>query len=139
MRTDYVLYAVGGIFFVAAGYTLFDKASLEKLMAGMLIYSAIVFVLVLFGITALIFGYSLRPKRQMMPSIESSLVVESFMDLTRVKGIGEKRAEELKTFGIVSVVDLSSASAEELAEKLQISSKITQRWIREARDLLLGK
>ncbi len=139
MRTDYVLYAIGGIFLVVACYTLFDKASLEKLMGGMLIYSSIVFVLVLFGITAIIFGLSSRPRKQMMPSIDSPLVVEPLMDLTRVKGIGQKRVEELKSLGIVSVVDLSTASAEQLAKKLQISSKITQQWIKEARDLLLEK
>lgn len=139
MRTDYVLYAIGGIFLVVACYTLIDKASLEKLMGGMLIYSSIVFVLVLFGITAIIFGLSSRPRKQMMPSIDSPLVVEPLMDLTRVKGIGQKRVEELKSLGIVSVVDLSTASAEQLAKKLQISSKITQQWIKEARDLLLEK
>jgi len=51
------------------GYSLFEKASLEPAMGGMLIYSAIVFVLALFGITAFIFGYSQRPKKQGKPSI----------------------------------------------------------------------
>ena len=137
MRSDYLLYIIGVILLVVACYALFNSASLEEPMGRMLIYSAIVFVLALFGITAFIFGYSLRPKKQKLLSVTSSPVVESLMELTRVKGIGERRAEQLKALGIATVTDLSAAAAEELAEKLQISSKITNRWIAEARRQLL--
>lgn len=139
MRSDYLLYIIGVALFTTAGYALFDKVTLEPIMGGLLIYSAIVFVLALFGATAFIFGYSMRPKKQKIPYITPSPTVKSLTKLTRVKGIGEKRAKQLKALGIATVADLSVASAEELAEKLQISPKITSQWIQNARNLLLKK
>ena len=141
LRSDYILYTIGAVLLVIAGYAFFDSASLQPLMGGMLIYSAVVFVLALFGITAFIFGYSLRPKEQKPLSFTppQTSTVRSFMELTRVKGIGEKRADQLKALGIMTVADLSAASAEELAQKLQVSAKITGQWIKNARKLLLEK
>ncbi len=55
--------------------------------------------------------------------------------LTDVKGIGEKRASQLRALGILSVNDLSKASAKDLAAKLKISSKITDKWIENAREI----
>ncbi|MDH5449002.1 MAG: hypothetical protein OEY24_05230 [Candidatus Bathyarchaeota archaeon] len=85
MRSDYLLYIFGVILLVVVCYTIFNSASLEEPMGGMLIYNAIVFVLALFGITAFIFGYSLRPKKQKLLSIIPSPAVESLMELTRIK------------------------------------------------------
>jgi predicted flap endonuclease-1-like 5' DNA nuclease len=56
-------------------------------------------------------------------------------ELIRVKGIKEKRAAQLKTLGINSLEDLIKASAEDLAAKLQISPKITEKWIANAREI----
>jgi len=95
MRSDRFSYIIGVVFLVVTAYTLFEQAALKPLM-GMLIYSAVVFVLVLFGITSLIFGYSLRPKRRKLLSITPSSTIESRMKLTQIKGIGEKRAEQLE-------------------------------------------
>lgn len=139
MRSDCILYIIGVILFVAAGYALFDRTAIEPVLGGMLIYSAVVLVLALFGTTSFIFGYSMRPRKQKLHFITPSPTVESITKLTRVKGIGEKRAEQLKALGISTVADLSAASAEELAEQLQISSKITNRWVKSARNLLLEK
>jgi predicted flap endonuclease-1-like 5' DNA nuclease len=58
------------------------------------------------------------------------------MDLTQVKGIGEKRATQLKALGINSVDDLSKASAKALAKKLKISPKIVQKWVASAKKLV---
>jgi predicted flap endonuclease-1-like 5' DNA nuclease len=58
------------------------------------------------------------------------------LGLTEVKGIGEKRKQQLNALGINSVDDLSKASADELAQKLKISPKITGKWIENARTLL---
>lgn len=139
MRSDYVLYIIGAILFMMASYALFNVESLEAPTGGRLLFGAIVFVLALFGVTAFIFGYSARPKKRKLPFITPSPTVESITKLTRVKGIGEKRAEQLKALGISTVADLSAASAEELAEQLQISSKITNQWVKNARNLLLEK
>jgi predicted flap endonuclease-1-like 5' DNA nuclease len=57
-------------------------------------------------------------------------------ELTQVKGIKEKRSQQLGTLGISSVEDLAKASAKDLAEKLKISPKITERWIENAKELL---
>jgi len=140
LRSDYILYIAGVMLFAVASYALFDVATLESVMGGRLIYSAIIFVLTLFGATSFVFGYSLRPRKQKIPSIlPPSPTVESLMEITRVKGIGEKRAKQLKALGIATVADLSAASAEELAEKLQVSSKLSNQWIKDARNLLLEK
>ena len=61
--------------------------------------------------------------------------VASTADLTRVKGIGMKRAAQLKAIGINDLEDLAKASAEEMATKLKISPKITKKWIVEAKEL----
>jgi predicted flap endonuclease-1-like 5' DNA nuclease len=55
--------------------------------------------------------------------------------LTDVKGIGEKRASQLRALGILSVEDLSKASAKDLAARLKISPKITDKWIQNAREI----
>jgi hypothetical protein len=112
LRSDYLLYIIGVMLLVITCYALFNSASLTDPMGGMLIYSAIVFVLALFGITAFIFGYSLRPKKQKLVSPTSSPTVESLIELTRLKGIADRRAEQLKELGIITVADLSAASAE---------------------------
>jgi predicted flap endonuclease-1-like 5' DNA nuclease len=56
--------------------------------------------------------------------------------LIEVKGIGEKRKQQLNTLGINSINDLAMTSADELAQKLNISSKITGKWIENAKKLL---
>jgi predicted flap endonuclease-1-like 5' DNA nuclease len=58
------------------------------------------------------------------------------LGLTEVKGIGEKRKQQLNMLGINSIDDLAKASADELAQKLKISPKITGKWIENAKALL---
>jgi predicted flap endonuclease-1-like 5' DNA nuclease len=55
--------------------------------------------------------------------------------LTDVKGIGEKRAAQIRALGITSVEDLAKASAKDLAAKLNISPKITDKWIESAKEI----
>jgi predicted flap endonuclease-1-like 5' DNA nuclease len=54
-------------------------------------------------------------------------------ELTGIKGIKEKRAAQLKAIGINSVEDLAKASDTDLATKLNISPKITGKWIEDAK------
>jgi predicted flap endonuclease-1-like 5' DNA nuclease len=56
--------------------------------------------------------------------------------LTEVKGIKEKRAAQLKALGINTLEDLAKASAMDLGTKLQISPKITGKWIENAKEIL---
>ena len=57
------------------------------------------------------------------------------IDLTQVKGIGGKRATQLKALGITSVNELANASAETIAKKLKVSPKIIDKWIANAKEL----
>jgi predicted flap endonuclease-1-like 5' DNA nuclease len=69
---------------------------------------------------------------EVKPTVEQPLI----SGLTAVKGIGEKRAAQLKTLGINTVEDLVKASPEDLASKLRISPKITGKWIESAKEIL---
>ena len=56
--------------------------------------------------------------------------------MTQVKGIGEKRALQLKEMGIDTANDLINESSEKIAQKLKISPKITEKWKLDAEQLL---
>jgi predicted flap endonuclease-1-like 5' DNA nuclease len=56
--------------------------------------------------------------------------------LLDVKGIKEKRAQQLNAVGINTVEDLSKASAEDLAAKLKIAPYFTGKWIENAKEIL---
>ncbi len=56
-------------------------------------------------------------------------------ELMKVKGIGEKRMAQLKTLGINTIEDLRNASPKDLAAKLNISPKITSKWIEETKEI----
>jgi predicted flap endonuclease-1-like 5' DNA nuclease len=58
------------------------------------------------------------------------------MELTQVKGIGEKRAAQLKALSINSVDELANASTKIVAKKLKISPKIVDKWINSAKELV---
>ncbi len=53
-------------------------------------------------------------------------------ELTEIKGIGSKRAKELKVAGVNTISDLATASAKDLSQKIGISEKTISRWITEA-------
>jgi predicted flap endonuclease-1-like 5' DNA nuclease len=57
-------------------------------------------------------------------------------ELTQVKGIGEKRAMQLKALGINSLDELANASAKTLAKKLKVSPKIVDKWVDSAKELV---
>ena len=56
-------------------------------------------------------------------------------DLTAVKGIKAKRAEQLKALGINSAEDLAKASPQELSAKLKIAQYFTERWVASAKEI----
>jgi predicted flap endonuclease-1-like 5' DNA nuclease len=67
-----------------------------------------------------------------MPTVEA---LPPTPEIMKVKGIGEKRAAQLKALGINSIEDLARTSAKDLATKLQISPKITGKWIENAKGI----
>lgn len=145
MRLDYVLYTVAIIFFILTGGILASTSMLEDFERKLGVVTTVILGLLFIGL-----GYSQRPKTKVaafeqLPSAptavtETAKPVEveaapAAPELTQVKGIGEKRAEQLKAVGINHVEDLAKASAKDLAVKLKISPKITRRWIRSAKKI----
>jgi predicted flap endonuclease-1-like 5' DNA nuclease len=155
MRSDYTLYVVAIIFFIITGMSL---ALAENLWVVTTAILGILFI-------GLGYTQRPKPKAQAIKAPSSSspsaappalapppaveivkeekpeIVVEatpvpSMMELTEVKGIGEKRKEQLRALNVSSVEDLAKASAEDLASKLKISPKITGKWIENAKQLL---
>jgi len=154
MRSDYALYTVAIIFFILTAITAFTLAEFER---NLWVVTTAVLGFLFIGL-----GYSQKPRPQSItveappqapaPEMPTSPTVTEVMkeekvetvvevtppkmELTNVKGIKEKRSEQLKALGISSVEDLAKASAEDLASKLKISPKITVRWIENAKQLL---
>jgi predicted flap endonuclease-1-like 5' DNA nuclease len=149
MRSDYALYFVAIIFFIVTGMSLALAESLWVVATAIL------------GFLFIGLGYTQKPKPQAItvearpqapapqmptpspvPEVVKEEKVETVvettpqkMELTEVKGIGEKRAQQLKALGISSVEDLAKVSAADIAEKLKISPKITGKWIENAKTL----
>ena len=152
MRSDYALYTVAIIFFILTAITAFTLAEFER---NLWVITTAVLGFLFIGL-----GYTQKPKPQAItveappqapvPEMPTPSPVTEIMkekvetvvevtppkaELTEVKGIGEKRAQQLKALGINSVEDLAKASATDIAEKLKISPKITGRWIENAKNL----
>jgi len=80
-----------------------------------------------------------------VPIEEPSVVVEEVppsppsptkLDLTAVKGIKEKRKQQLMALGINNAEDLANASAKDLAAKLKIAPYFTEKWIENSKKLV---
>ncbi|MEM3617404.1 MAG: DUF4332 domain-containing protein [Candidatus Bathyarchaeia archaeon] len=158
MRSDYALYTVAIIFFIITGIVFAVQIDQTYKSLGIIATSVL-------GIFFIGLGYTQRPKAKVQmvaapppppppptqpiqpaqppPVPTPTVVVEekavevapTGTPLTKVKGIGKKRSEQLKALGINTVEELAKASAKELASKLKISPKITQRWIENAKRL----
>lgn len=146
MRSDYALYTVGIILFIITCVVLLSPTMEHQ--------QVFVVATVIGGLFFLGLGYTQRPKPE-AKAVETtalttpSTVVEeekpaaavtetmpSVSELTKVKGIGEKRAEQLEVLGIHNIRELANASAKDLAKKLKISPKITAKWIENAKTLV---
>ncbi|MEM3153323.1 MAG: helix-hairpin-helix domain-containing protein [Candidatus Bathyarchaeia archaeon] len=148
MRSDYALYTVAIIFFIITG--IIFAIQMEETYKSLGIIATTVLGIFFIGL-----GYTQRPRTKMQTTVATppvpppstppptEAVVEKALEiatptgtpLTNVKGIGEKRAAQLKALGVNSVEELAKASAEELASKLKVSPKITQKWIENAKKL----
>jgi predicted flap endonuclease-1-like 5' DNA nuclease len=70
------------------------------------------------------------------PAPEPVTVVAPLVsELTEIRGISEKRKQQLQALGVNTVEDLANASAEDLAKNLAVSPKITRMWIGSAKKL----
>jgi predicted flap endonuclease-1-like 5' DNA nuclease len=147
MRLDYTLYVLAALLFLITIVSLVTSLIAET-ERNLWVVTTVVLGLLSVGL-----GYSQRPKTEAQacqpavqipqatvpqkPAItmETPAMTEA-LELTQVKGIGEKRATQLKALGINSVGDLAKASATTIAKKLQISPKITKKWIGSAKKLV---
>ena len=77
-----------------------------------------------------------EPVVQATPVAEVAEAKPPSVGLLEVKGIKEKRAQQLNAIGIKTVEDLSKASAEDLAAKLKIAPYFTGKWIENAKEIL---
>jgi predicted flap endonuclease-1-like 5' DNA nuclease len=153
MRSDYALYVVAVIFFAITVMSF--ALELAEFQRNLWIVTTAILGLLFVGL-----GYSQRPKLRaaMAGTSQSALtpptppltiteavteeekeakmeIMPASIGLTEVKGIGEKRAEQLKALGISSIEELAKTSANDLAAKLKISAKITEKWIANAKKL----
>lgn len=159
MRTDYILYAVAIIFFaITATVYAFTVEYKELWIIGTAVLG-IFFVGLGFFQRARIGTKPVEalpppaavevtpPAPQPVQSTVTEVVQKTeteavaeiatpALEITQVKGVKAKRAEQLKAIGIGSVGDLANASAKDIGAKLQISPKITEKWIADARALL---
>lgn len=143
MRSDYAMYAVAVILFILTGIVLAYQSQMKEL------WTVATFVL---GLLFLALGYTQRPKVMTasietleIPNVPSTITEERIetaeevappgVGLTSIRGIGEKRKEQLESVGIHNVKELSVASAEDLATKLDVSPKRTKTWIKDAKKL----
>ncbi len=139
MRADIPLYIIAIICFgLAVGLHFYSSEPVQA-------YTVILAVL---GAIFAGVGYSMRPK----PTIETETITiekpeareeatakvetKPSLELIDVKGIGPKRAEQLKKIGIQSVEDLAKESSEELSKKAKVSTKIADKWIKAAKEAL---
>jgi predicted flap endonuclease-1-like 5' DNA nuclease len=153
MRSDYALYVVAIIFFAITGISY--AVVLTEFERNLSVVLTAVAGLLFAGL-----GYTQRPRKtttaiEVPPATPTStptpaavevpkpekteVIVETapaIIELTAVKGIKEKRAEQLKALGINNVQELANASANDLAAKLKISPKFTEKWIENAKELV---
>jgi predicted flap endonuclease-1-like 5' DNA nuclease len=95
---------------------------------------------------ALELGIPIDPKRstrydENVTALKGYLDVEttpltSAVDLREVKGIGQKRAEQLKAAGFDSVQKLANGEPQHVAEAVSVSENRAANWIENAKLLL---
>jgi predicted flap endonuclease-1-like 5' DNA nuclease len=163
MRSDYALYAVAVIFFIMTGIVLaYSYFAYVIEFRELWILTTAVLGLAFIGIgysqrprqatiSAPSHTVASSTTLKAKPSIAESIVTKTIKaektdmvaeadvsteGLSRIKGIGKKRAEQLRTLGIVSVEELAKARPRQLAGKLDVSTKTTKKWIQNAKEII---
>lgn len=76
------------------------------------------------------------PQITQPPASQASEAVPVESPLIKIKGIGEKRANQLNALGINTIDELAKASAQDIAKSLKTSPKIVDKWVAGAKDLI---
>ena len=66
---------------------------------------------------------------------EEELTPGAIVGLNEVKGIGQRRLEQLNAIGVDSVKKLAESDPKELAKKLEVSKKTSSKWIENAKNI----
>jgi len=149
MRLDYTLYVIAALLLIITVVPfVVTIEGVESETRSLWVVTTVVLGLLSIGL-----GYSQRPKtnaqacqpavqipQATVPQTQPATTMETpamteALELTQVKGIGEKRAMQLKALGINSVDELAKASAKTLAKKLRVSPKIVEKWVGSAKEL----
>lgn len=95
---------------------------------------------------ALVLGIPIDPKRSTQHSenvetLKTHLTLdvataEVALALIAVKGIGQKKSEQLKAAGIDSVTKLAESEPKQITEAVGASEKMASRWIADAKKIL---
>jgi len=153
MRSDYALYIVAIICFILAAVVFAGSTEYAGYLAMdppliSMVTTAVLVVLALISAGA---GYLVRPEEMVSPpptrppapkpstplsAATPKTTTNPPIEITEVKGIGQRRAERLRALGINTAQDLAKSSATLLAADIGISSKITNNWVREAERLV---
>jgi len=152
MRSDYALYVVAIICFILAAFVLAGSSGyIGYLAIEPLISSVATAVLAILGLISAGAGYLVRPGGMTLiprphlpapklssspPTPQLSLPVIPPIDVTEVRGVGPKRAKQLRELGINTAQDLAKTTATTLAAKTELSTKITRKWVRRAKRLI---
>jgi predicted flap endonuclease-1-like 5' DNA nuclease len=158
MRSDYALYTVAIILFILTGVVLAYSVEFRELWTVTTAVLGLLFIGLGYSLRPKSHAtmvsapppapVSTPPSVQPTVSVTTETVEETqpeipieiappkILELTKVKGIGEKRAGQLKDLGISTIEELATASAKDLAAKLKISPKITGKWIDNAKELV---
>jgi hypothetical protein len=146
MRSDYALYTVAVICFILAAIVF----AIDLGLTGD-VQMATTAVLAILGLISAGAGYLVRPEEMIpppsprppppvpsAPPLKPPPKVKTTppIEITKVTGIGPKRAEKLRAMGISTAQDLAKSSATLLAANTGVSPKITRTWVREAKKLV---
>jgi len=157
MRSDYALYVVAVIFFILTAVVLAYQVEFREVW----VVTTVVFGLLSIGLgysqrpkpqpasatvhvetaIATVAPAPPPPVASVVTEVVESkpmAITEAIprrLRLTKIRGIGDKRAGQLKALGINHLKDLANASPNDLALKLDISPKMTGRWIDSAKEL----
>jgi predicted flap endonuclease-1-like 5' DNA nuclease len=150
MRSDYALYVVAVICFILAAVVFAGYPAMETQIT--MVATA---VLAILGLVSAGAGYLVRPEERILappppppapkpapeisaspPTPQPKTTVALPIEIAEVKGIGPKRAKQLRALGINTAQDLAKTTATTLAAKTELSRKITRKWVREAKRLV---
>lgn len=160
MRLDYTLYILGVVLFIITAALFFLITGQNERMISMIVTVTLGAVSLIAGYCmapkakvaadqqpiAPATPEVVPPAPQQTPVVEKPVVAtpkapappvkdEPESELTQIRGVNKARADQMKANGITTLKELSEASADDLAAKLEVSPRIVKMWIGSAKKL----